>query len=123
MSRAPFVGLAIALALSSCRRASGTAGGAAPAATPPVAAAPSDYRTLTAKELEILIGDQTKMPVTLKAAGTNKYTGTRPSPDGTLQLPVTVTVEKERIVVETKGGGLSSREIITPGGLQVENLR
>jgi hypothetical protein len=121
MNRAAFMSVAIVIALTGCRRTSATSATAAgPAA---IAPAPTDYRTLTVQQLETLIGDQTKMPVTLKPAGSTKFTGTRPSPDGTLQLLVTVTVEQDRIVVETKGGGFSSREIITPRGLQVENLR
>jgi hypothetical protein len=114
-----FVTVVVVLALSGCRRAAGPA----PATAAPVATAPADYRTLTRAELEIVVGDHTKVPISLKPAGANKFTGSRPSPDGTVQLPVTITVEKDRIVVETKGGGLSSREIITPRGMQVENLR
>jgi hypothetical protein len=119
MNRTAILTVAVVLAVSGCRRPTGPAT-PAPA---PLATAPADYRTLTLAELEIVVGDHTKTPISLKPAGPNKFIGTRPSPDGTVQLPVTVTVEKERIIVETKAGGLSSREIITPRGMQVENLR
>lgn len=98
--------------------------GSPPPATVPSAAAPAtDYRTLNGQQLEALIREKSGSPVTLKSAGTNKYTGTRPSPDGTAQLPVTVTVEAERIVIETSGGGPSSKDVITPRGFEPGTLK
>ena len=75
------------------------------------------------EKYERLIREKSGSPVTLTAAGTNKYTGTRPSPDGTAQLPVTVTVEAERIVIETSGGGLSSKDVFTPRGFEPGTLK
>ena|SRR5947209_6079084 len=104
--------IAVLLAVAGCRRS----------AVPPSAAA-TDYRTLTKPQLEMLIQEKTGSPATLTAAGANKYTGTQPSPDGTVQVPVTVTVEEGRIVIESRVGGLSSRKVITPRGLVEDDLR
>jgi hypothetical protein len=93
---------------------------AGPAAGTPAAI---DYRTWNQSAIELIIAEKTGSPVTLKPAATNKYTGTQPSPDGTMQVPVTVTVEAERIVIESSGGGMSARSVITPRGLQVEDPR
>ena len=120
MTRRAAMVLFVALALTGCHKNSpatkaipGT--GSAPAA----AAAGTDYRTLTIAELEIIIADKSGSPVkNLTPAGPNRYTGSRMSPDGTAQLQVAVTVEKERIVIETRGGGLSAKDVITPRGFQ-----
>jgi hypothetical protein len=126
-TRAVLVTIAIGLALTpaGCHkpatRATGTAAGTAPAG--PVTPGPTDYRTFSVAQLEMLIRDKSGSPITLTAAGPNKYRGTRPSPDGTAQLPVEVTVEAERITIETRGGGLSSKEYITPRGYETENVR
>jgi hypothetical protein len=108
---AALVGLA-ALAPTGCQRPRSTA----PAAT---AAAPAgrDYRTLDKAQLEALIRSQTGQEVALTSGGPNRYTGTITAPGGTA-LPVVVTVEAERIVCETKVGDSSTRQIITPRGLQ-----
>src|SRR5262245_36246148 len=90
-----------------CHRASGPA----PAAT--------DYRKLTQAELVALI--QSKLgndTVELSPDGTNHYKGKMKSPDHTIDLPLDVTVEAERIVCVSKGGGLTTRQIITPRGLE-----
>jgi hypothetical protein len=103
-----------ALAPAGCRKA------AAPATTataPAAAPAAADYRTLNKAELEALIRSQTGQEVTLAPSGPNRYTGTITAPGGTA-LPVVVTVEAERIVCETKVGDSSTRQIITPRGLQ-----
>jgi hypothetical protein len=92
-----------------CRRASSTAAPGAAAA----AAAPLDYRTYTAQELELLIHSKTGSEVTLTPNGTNRYTGQIKSPDG-MMLPLEVTVEAERVVCETKTPAGSKRDIITP---------
>jgi hypothetical protein len=85
---------------------------AGPAAATPVAI--TDYRTLNQGAIEIIIADKTGSPVTLKPAGPNKYTGTRQVPGDTLRVPVTVTVEEKQIIIETTGGGLTQRQVITP---------
>ena len=121
----PAIVLFVALASTGCHKNSpatkaipGT--GSAPAA----AAAGADYRTLTIPELEIIIADKSGSPVkNLTSVGPNQYTGRRMSPDGTAQLQVAVTVEKERIVIETRGGGLSAKDIITPRGFQPGDAR
>jgi hypothetical protein len=127
-SRAAFVLFVAALVLTGCRKGSGTnaipgTGSGPPPAPTSAATAGNDYRTMTIPQLEGLIRDKSGSPVTLTAAGPNKYTGTRPSPDGTAQLQVTVTVEAERIVIETRGGGLSSTDTITPRGFEAGNPR
>ena len=113
--RAALVTLAAVLAFASagCRKPPATAATAGTGT-----AAPTDYRTLTMAGIEIIIGDKTGCPVTLKPAGPNKYTGTRQVPGETQPVPVTVTVEAERIVVETRGGGMVARDVITPRGVQ-----
>jgi hypothetical protein len=83
----------------------------------------TDFRTFTLGGIEIIIADKTGSAVTLKAAGPNKYTGTRKVPGETMELPVTVTVEEKRIIIESSGGGLTSRQIITPRGLEKDDLR
>lgn len=123
MTRRAAIVLFVALALTGCHKNSPATkaipgSGSAPAAGT-AAAAGTDYRTLTIPELEIIIADKSGSPVkNLTAAGPNQYTGTRMSPDGTAQLQVSVTVEKERIVIETRGGGLSAKDVITPRGFQ-----
>jgi hypothetical protein len=99
-----------ALAPAGCRKAT-------PPATTATAPAAADYRTLSKAELEALIRSQTGQEVTLVPGGPNRYTGTITAPGGTA-LPVVVTVEAERIVCETKVGTDSTRQIITPRGLQ-----
>jgi hypothetical protein len=94
---------------------------AGPAAATPAAAI--DYRTLTIPAIEIIIADKTGSPVTLTPAGPNKYTGTRQVPGDTLRVPVTVTVEENQIVIETRGGGLTQRQVITPRGVEKDDLR
>ena len=127
--RAPLVTLAVlvTLAPAGCRKPPasnaipGTGPGPATATTAPTAG--TDYRTLSKQQLEDLIRAKAPQPVTLTSVGPNQYTGTRPSPDGTAQLQVAVTVEAERIIIETRGGGLSAREYITPRGFETENVR
>jgi WD40 repeat protein len=80
-----------------------------------------DYRKLSQAELVALIKDKLRVEsVTLSPDGPNRHKGTMPSPDGTIQLPVEVTVEAERIVLTTKGGGLTTRQVITPRGLETD---
>jgi hypothetical protein len=96
-----------------------------PAASP-AAAAPvpiTDYRTCTQGTIEIIISQKTGSPVTLKPAGPNKYTGTRQVPGETQPIPVTVTVEADRIIVESSGGGLKSRDVIDADGKLHSDLR
>jgi hypothetical protein len=123
-TRAAVLAITALLAASSagCRR-----GGAAPA-TPPGPAGPNvalvptkDYRTLNQAAIEIMIAN-TGGPVTLKPAGPNKYTGTRQLPGESMTVPVTVTVEEKRIIVETRGGGLTSRQIITEHGIEKDGV-
>jgi hypothetical protein len=90
---------------------------------PPAPAAVTDFRTLTMGSIEIIIADKTGSPVTFTSAGPNKYTGTRQVPGETAQFPVTVTVEETQIVIEMRGGGLTSRQVITARGLEKDDLR
>lgn len=83
---------------------------------PPAA---TDYRKLSQAELVALIKDRLRVEsVALSADGQNRFKGTLPSPDGTIPLPIEVTVEAERIVIVSTGGGLTTRQIITPQGLK-----
>jgi hypothetical protein len=111
LALAALVGLA-ALAPAGCQRPKSSA----PAATASDPAG-SDYRTLDKAGLEALIRSQTGQEVALTPGGPNRYTGTIAAPGGTA-LPVVVTVEAERVVCETKVGADSTRQIITPRGLQ-----
>jgi hypothetical protein len=124
--RAALVTTALLVTLIGCRKPPASNAipgtGSVPPATTPAAAA-IDYRTFTAPQLEILIADQTGGPVSLTPAGPNKFTGTRQVPGDTLRVPVTVTVEEGRVIIETRGGGLTSRQIITPRGLVTDDLR
>jgi hypothetical protein len=117
----------LALAPAGCRKppATNAIPGTGAGATVPASGliAVSDYRTLTKKQLEDLLRDKSGNAVTLTSVGPNQYTGTRPSPDGTAQLQVAVTVEADRVIIETRGGGLSAREYITPRGYEAENVR
>jgi hypothetical protein len=116
-AHAAFVGLAIMLTFASegCRKPAGS-----PASAPvPI----TDYRTLNQASIEIIISQKTGSPVTLKPAGPNKYTGTRQVPGETRPIPVTVTVEAERIVIESSGGGLTSRDVIDADGRLHSDLR
>lgn len=82
-----------------------------------------DYRKLTLSELRSFI--QTKLQVDgidIQPDGTNRYKGTIPSPDGTLRLPLEVTVEEQRIVLKTKTAAGSTSQIITPRGLEAGPL-
>jgi len=54
--------------------------------------------------------------VTLTDKGSHVYSGTLKHLDGT-NLPVDVTVEAQRIVCETKTPAGSTRQIITPQGV------
>jgi hypothetical protein len=104
-----------ALAPAGCRQR--TASPAAPVGAP--AAPASDYRTLSVPELIALIKAKTAADVQeLKAAGPDRYTGTVKSPDGTATLPLTVTVEAERVVCEVKTPAGTSRDVITPAGVK-----
>lgn len=87
------------------------------------APAVTDFRILKMAVIEVIIADKTGSPVALTPAGPNQYTGTRQVPGDTLRVPVTVTVEQNRIVVETRGGGFTSRQVITPLGLEKDDLR
>jgi hypothetical protein len=117
MARSAFAMIVVLTAMVpvGCHKSAGPA-----AATPAVI---TDYRTLNMAAIEIIIADKTGSPVTLKQAGPNKYTGTQPVPDGTGQVPLTVTVEAEQIIIESSGGGMSARSVITPRGLQVNDAR
>lgn len=104
------------LAISAgCNRPSGTftpvtpSGGAAPAA--------SDYRAMNMVQLQALIKQKIGVDdVTLTPKGQDAYSGTLKHLDGTV-LPVEVTVEAQRIVCETKTPAGSTRQIITPQGV------
>ena len=66
-----------------------------------------------------LINSKTAYDVqALQAAGPNRYTTTVKSPDGTVTLPLTVTVEAQRIVCEIKTPAGTDRNVITPQGVK-----
>lgn len=95
--------------IAGCHRAASVA--------PPAAA--TDYRKLNQAELVALIKDKLRVEsVNLTADGQNRFKGTMPSPDGTIQLPIEVTVDAEQIIIVSQGGGLTTRQIITPQGLK-----
>ena len=90
-----------------------TAPSASAAWVPP---APTDYRQYGLIELQELV--RSKMgadTVVMTADGPNHYSGTVKIPDGTV-LPLTVTVEAERIVAEARSPAGGMRQIITPKG-------
>jgi hypothetical protein len=99
-----------------CHRAAisgGATGGAA------AAAATDDYRKLALGELRALIREKLGSPgINIEAAGPNHYTGARPSPDGTIMLQLDVTVEAQRIICVTESAAGSTKDVITPQGLQ-----
>lgn len=114
----------LAITVSSVLATTGCNRGGTPALAtgPNVALVPTkDYRTLNQAAIEIMIAN-TGGPVHLKPAGPNKYTGSRQLPGDTVTVPVTVTVEEKRIIVETRGGGLTSRQIITEHGVEKDDV-
>jgi hypothetical protein len=126
-TRAAIVILAI-LTLAGCHKPSATsaipgAGTATPSTTAPPAKGAIDYRTYNQGAIEVVISQATGGSFKLQPAGKNRYTGTRPSPDGTIQIPVTVTVEANRIVIESTGGGLTSRDVVDADGKLHSDLR
>jgi len=83
------------------------------------AASATDYRKLSQTELVALIKDKLRNDsVTLAPDGPNRYRGTMLSPDETIKLPLEVTVEEQRIVCLSKTAAGSTRNVITPQGLQ-----
>jgi hypothetical protein len=86
-------------------------------AAPPPAAV--DYRKLNQTELVALIKEKLRVEsLELAPDGPDRYKGSMPSPDGTIRLPIEVAVEAERIVITTRAAGMTSRQIITPRGLE-----
>jgi hypothetical protein len=104
-----FAMLAVAVG---CNRPSGPVApvaGAAPAA--------GDYRTMSKAQLQDFIKSKIGVDaVTLNEKGQHAYSGTLQHLDGTI-LPVEVAVEPQRIVCETKTPAGSTRQIITPQGV------
>lgn len=98
------------LFIAGCHRSSG------------VSSAPAqDYRKMSQAEIANAIKDKLRAEsVTLTADGPNRFKGTMPSPDGTVQLPIEVVVEASQIVVTSKAGGFTARHIITPDGLETD---
>src|SRR5213593_3072694 len=98
-----------------CSRPSGTFAPVTPPGTTPPAAA--DYRTMSKAQLQDFIRSKIGVEeVTLTEKGQNAYSGTLKHLDGT-NLPVEVTVEAQRIVCETKTPAGSTRQTITPQGV------
>ena len=94
-------------------------GGCHRSSAPAPAAAATDYRKLSQTELVALIKDKLRNDsVTLAPDGPNRYRGTMLSPDETIKLPLEVTVEEQRIVCLSKTAAGSTRNVITPQGLQ-----
>jgi hypothetical protein len=78
-----------------------------------------DYRKLTISELLSLVRSELGSPgVALDPDGPNRYKGAIPSPDGTVMLPLEVTVEAQRIVCVTKTPAGSTTNVITPQGVK-----
>jgi hypothetical protein len=99
-----------------CHRSASSGGATGGAAA---AAATDDYRKLALGELRALIREKLGSPgINIEAAGPNHYTGARPSPDGTIMLQLDVTVEAQRIICVTKSVAGSTKDIITPRGLE-----
>jgi hypothetical protein len=102
--------------LMGCHRSANSGGATGGAAA---AGATDDYRKLSLGELRALIREKLGSPgINIESAGPNHYVGARPSPDGTIMLQLDVTVETERIICVTKSVAGSTRDIITPQGLQ-----
>jgi hypothetical protein len=78
-----------------------------------------DYRKLMLSELLSLVRSELGSPgIALNPDGPNQYKGTIPSPDGTVMLPLEVTVEAQRIVCVTKTPAGSTTNVITPQGVK-----
>lgn len=89
----------------------------------PVAAV--DYRTLNKQQIIDMIQKRLAYTdVTLTEKGTNNYVGTVKSPDGTATLPLTVSVEAERIVcdIKTPAGSMRKPAVISPSGVDPGEL-
>ena len=78
---------------------------------PPV---PTSYLQYNLIDLKALVGIKMGVEVvTLNADGPNHYAGTVKLADGTV-LPLTVTVEDQRVVAEARSPAGGMRQIITP---------
>jgi hypothetical protein len=108
--------LLLAVGISAgCHGASGSAASPVGAG---VAAAIDDYRKLPLGELRDLLREKLgSHGLTIEADGPNHYKGAIPSPDGTVMLPLDVTVEVQRIICVSKTPAGSTRHVITPQGL------
>ena len=108
MHRKMIIAAVLYVAAAGCQRSTSSAPGAAA----------NDYRKLNQTELVALIKDKLRNDgVALTPDGPNHYKGTILSPDGTVKLPLEVTVEELRIVCLTKTPAGSTRNVITPQGL------
>jgi hypothetical protein len=97
----------------------GTSGSAASPGGAGAPAAVDDYRKLALGELRALLREKLgSHGITIDADGPNHYKGAIPSPDGTVMLPLEVTVEAQRITCVTKTPAGSTQDIITPQGLK-----
>jgi hypothetical protein len=114
MSQRVQVGLFVALTMTvGCNRPSGTF----TPVTPAGGGTSADYRTMNTAQLQAFIKLKIGVDdVTLTPKGQNAYSGTLQHLDGTV-LPVEVIVEAERVLCETKTPAGSTRQIITPQGV------
>jgi hypothetical protein len=117
-ARNPLTPLAVVgfiIILVGCNRPTGTFTPVTPPSTP--AAATGDYRTMAKPQLQDFIKSKIGVDeVTLTEKGQHTYSGTLKHLDGTI-LPLEVTVEADRIVCDTKTPAGSTRQIITPHGV------
>lgn len=113
--------VALLALMAGCHRAGPV--GKTGAATP--AAAATDMRTMTMTEVEqFLRGRYRDESIALTGGANGKFKGTRKSPDGTAVLPIAVTVEANRAIVEMNPpGGLSLREVVPLEGEIKSDLR
>jgi hypothetical protein len=110
--------LAMAGVSTGCHRASDSAVSPAGSGVPAVI---DDYRKLALGELRALLREKLgSHGITIEADGANHYKGAIPSPEGTVMLPLEVTVEAQRIVCVTRTPAGSTQNIITPQGLKTD---
>ncbi|MFO0809157.1 MAG: hypothetical protein U0746_11070 [Gemmataceae bacterium] len=92
-------------------------------ATATATAAKPDLRTWTRDEVETFLCSKYRDDsVKLTAGASGKYTGTRRSPDGTATMPLTVTVEADRVICEVKAPGMTMHDVVPFEGEIKSNL-
>src|SRR4029079_3694042 len=94
-------------------------------ATPAAPAAPAaDLRTYKMDEVELFLrGRLRDDTITLTSGANGKFKGTRKAPDGTAVIPIDVTVEMDRAIIEARAPGLMSRDTVPLAGEIKSDLR